>query len=499
MKVESIVEFVLFRFRWIFVCLFLLPCTITYDFLVLVKKLISSFSTKEVKEGHFERAKFVQDQVKQWHQGDQSTPMCTGRPGWKAMTLREPKYKQWMYNIQVDLDEIVEIDIDRQVMIVEPLVTMGQISASLIPLGWTLPLVVELDDLTVGGLIMGQGIESSSHAVGLFQHICLSYEIVLADGSMVRCSKDEDPDLFYAIPWSYGTLGFLTAVELRITPAKRFVKLKYEPFYSLDEGVAMCEARSKDKNKNQFVEGIMFDKNQGVIMTGSMVDDGTNVNAIGRWYKPWFYEHVRSFLTRGEMEECIPLRDYYHRHTKALFWELQDIVPFGNNLFFRWILGWAMPPKISFLKRTQTKVIKDLYDKHHVVQDLIIPIQLLKKSLLFFDKEINVYPIWLCPALLPNDPGLVHSYSDTPHLYVDIGLYGTPNAPHYECVQSTRAIEHFTIQNKGYQMMYAGTFCDEEEFSKMFDLSLYNRVRERLKCDKAFPHIFGKINRKVRN
>lgn len=49
-----------------------------------------------------------------------------------------------------------------------------------------------------------------------------------------------------------------------------------------------------------------------------------------------------------------------------------------------------MPPKISFLKRTQTKVIKDLYDKHHVVQDLIIPIQLLKKALLFFDKEINV-------------------------------------------------------------------------------------------------------------
>lgn len=50
-----------------------------------------------------------------------------------------------------------------------------------------------------------------------------------------------------------------------------------------------------------------------------------------------------------------------------------------------------------------------------------------------------------------------------------------------------------------YQMMYAGTFCDEEEFSKMFDLSLYNRVRERLKCDKAFPNIYGKINRKVRD
>ena len=28
------------------------------------------------------------------------------------------------------------------------------------------------DDLTVGGLVMGTGIETSSHRFGLFQHIC---------------------------------------------------------------------------------------------------------------------------------------------------------------------------------------------------------------------------------------------------------------------------------------------------------------------------------------
>ena len=40
-----------------------------------------------------------------------------------------------------------------------------------------------------GGLVMGTGIESSSHKYGLFQHICKSYELVLADGSVVTCSK----------------------------------------------------------------------------------------------------------------------------------------------------------------------------------------------------------------------------------------------------------------------------------------------------------------------
>ena len=44
-----------------------------------------------------------------------------------------------------------------QIVRLEPLVTMGQITSLLLPLGWTLPVVPELDDLTVGGLVMGTG------------------------------------------------------------------------------------------------------------------------------------------------------------------------------------------------------------------------------------------------------------------------------------------------------------------------------------------------------
>ena len=51
----------------------------------------------------------------------------------------------------------------------EPLVTMGQLSRTLNKLGWTIPILPELDDLTVGGLVMGTGIETSSHKYGLFQ------------------------------------------------------------------------------------------------------------------------------------------------------------------------------------------------------------------------------------------------------------------------------------------------------------------------------------------
>ena len=38
---------------------------------------------------------------------------------------------------------------------------------------------------------MGTGIETTSHKHGLFQHICVSFELVLADGSVVKCTKVE--------------------------------------------------------------------------------------------------------------------------------------------------------------------------------------------------------------------------------------------------------------------------------------------------------------------
>ena len=91
------------------------------------------------------------------------------------------------------------------------MVTMGQLTAAINPIGWTLPVVPELDDLTIGGLIAGVGVETSSHIYGLFQHICCKFEVVTADASVVVCSPTVRPDLFYNIPWSHGTLGFVVS------------------------------------------------------------------------------------------------------------------------------------------------------------------------------------------------------------------------------------------------------------------------------------------------
>jgi len=49
-----------------------------------------------------------------------------------------------------------------------------------------------------------------------------------------------------------------------------------------------------------------------------------------------------------------------------------------------------MPAKVALLKLTQTDTIKQLYDKHHFIDDFILPISTLKKSVQKFHTTLNV-------------------------------------------------------------------------------------------------------------
>jgi delta24-sterol reductase len=48
------------------------------------------------------------------------------------------------------------------------------------------------------------------------------------------------------------------------------VKLYYHPVYSLDDAVKVFEEESLKKDENHFVEGLMFDADRAVVMTGNL-------------------------------------------------------------------------------------------------------------------------------------------------------------------------------------------------------------------------------------
>lgn len=57
---------------------------------------------------------------------------------------------------------------------------------------------------------------------------------------------------------------------------------------------------------------------------------------------------------------------------------------------FRWLFGWMVPPKISLLKLTQGETIRRLYEQHHVVQDMLIPMKHLQAAITRFHQDIDV-------------------------------------------------------------------------------------------------------------
>ena len=129
----------------------------------------------------------------------------------------------------------------------------------------------------------------------------------------VWCSENENPDLYLGIPFSCGTLGFLTAVDLVIIPYQPYIKLTYRPLKSLDNIVEEVTNAAKNPSYD-CVEGIAFSLDSAVLMTGIYVDkvpSGGTLNRMGKWYKTWFFKHVETFLDKdpsGSYVEYIPTK-----------------------------------------------------------------------------------------------------------------------------------------------------------------------------------------------
>lgn len=103
-----------------------------------------------------------------------------------------------------------------------------------------------------------------------------------------------------------------------------------------------------------------------------------------------FFKHAEGYLKRNEVGvEYVPTVDFYHRHNKSYFWMMDQILPFANNVFFRYLLGWAMPPKFSLLKfLRQSLITNEVNAMNNVIQDFGFLLQDLKESLIFVDQQV---------------------------------------------------------------------------------------------------------------
>ncbi|CAB3411030.1 unnamed protein product [Caenorhabditis bovis] len=506
--------------RGLVIVLFCLPASFLFDlfiqFRIWFNRKIAKSST------HASRVDNIRNQILEWNRlpVNQRKPLCTARPNWLSLSVTFFD-KKACHQIPIDLHDVLNLDEQNLTVTVEPNVTVREICKYLVPKGYTLAVTLEIGDATLGGLAFGVGMTTYSHKVGLYQETILEYEVVTSEGNVIKVTADnEHSDLFYCLPWSHGTLGFLVGLKLKIIKVKPYLHMKYIPCHSQEEYCRKMMELSGGNDKNapvaDYVEATIFNKEQAVIMLANFADVDTigkrlMVNDVTNWWKPWFYKHVETFLENGG-EEYIPLQSYLLRHNRAIFWVLESMIPFGNHPIFRAFLGWLCPPKPAFLKFTTTQAVREMTFAKQVFQDIVLPLDTLKEQVDAAIELFDTFPLLVYPCRIydhqrgpqgqlraPPKARLVPEANYA--MFNDLGVYGTPGLVKrrepYNPTYAMRAMEKFTRDVGGYSFLYADIFMTEPEFEEMFDLTLYNQVRSKYNCDGAFPRLYEKVKPEI--
>ncbi|MWB98207.1 LLM class flavin-dependent oxidoreductase [Agromyces seonyuensis] len=110
------------------------------------------------------------------------------------------------------LDSIEVIDESRRLVRIGPGARWMDVAAALAPYGWALSSG-DYGGVGVGGLATAGGIGWLAREHGLTIDKLRAADVLLADGTLVRVSEDEHPDLFWAVRGAGANFGIATSFE----------------------------------------------------------------------------------------------------------------------------------------------------------------------------------------------------------------------------------------------------------------------------------------------
>jgi FAD/FMN-containing dehydrogenase len=99
---------------------------------------------------------------------------------------------------------------------------LKDIDHATMPYGLSVPFGV-LGTTGIGGLTLGGGLGHLTRRYGLAIDNLIDVDVVLADGSLVRASADENEDLFWAIRGGGGNFGVVTAFTFQAHPVSTVI------------------------------------------------------------------------------------------------------------------------------------------------------------------------------------------------------------------------------------------------------------------------------------
>ncbi|MEK9657140.1 MAG: FAD-binding oxidoreductase [bacterium] len=119
-----------------------------------------------------------------------------------------------------EFNQITTFDSQRGVIICQSGVTLDTILKKIIPAGWFLPVTPGTKYVTLGGAVAANVHGKNHHVHGsLSQHI-LYFDLLMSDGKIVRCSKNDLSDLFYMTCGGMGLTGVIINIAMQLIPIK---------------------------------------------------------------------------------------------------------------------------------------------------------------------------------------------------------------------------------------------------------------------------------------
>jgi delta24-sterol reductase len=440
------------------------------------------------------------------------------------------------------LSNVISVDKAAKTAVVQPNVSMDILVQKTLQYDLVPAVVPEFPGITVGGSFSGTAAESSSFKYGYFDQTVNWMEIVLHDGTIIRASPEENSDLFYGAAGAMGTLGVTTLFEIQLISCGAYVETTYIPVKSIASALSTLEQFALDETVS-YLDAILFSAYSGTVIIGRLSSTPhTHKEAeppvvnFSRAKDPWFFLHVHdkvlhpvntycitciwenTISNKGEEPikiERIPIYDYFFRYDRGSFWMGAygwKAIPLPFNRFGRQVLDRF------FRTRTMYKAM------HHsgpsqrfVIQDLAIPEENAQIFLEYVNREVQIYPLWLCPirwdwkvalhtAKTYSGPRRAPAVEKAPHLkpemLINVGLWGVPelsrklyNHKNFsEFVDLNRDVEKVVRDLGGLKWLYAHNYYKEEEFWQVYDKEKYNELRGKWKAE-GLPSIWDKVKK----
>ena len=388
----------------------------------------------------------------------------------------------------------IAVDPDERILDVQGLATYEDIVDFVLPHGLLPTITPELKHITVGGAIVGIGIESNSYRHGFVHDALVDADVLLPDGRVVFCSaENEHADLFRGLANSYGTLGYVLRARLRLRPAKRYVALETRPFTSAD-ALVDAFATAVDDPSVDYLESLTYARNRLYLTAGRDTDEAAAVTSV--YGNTVFYRQVsrRNAMT-------LTTTDYLFRYDPEWFWALPESRAID---LFRKYAPRRLRHSAFYTRYTDWReaVVQRLHlgggggddeRMEFLIQDWQAPWQDGRALLEFVLDTVDLdgKPLMAVPVRVPRAAPL---YPIAPgELYLNVGsYYSVRRKAGQGRFDATRAIDEFCFGHDGIKMLYSTTFLAEEEFNRRYGGDAYAALKEKYDPGRLLPTLFEK-------